>query len=135
MTTVVVAVDGGGGAGKSSFAARLVTCIGDAVVIPTDDFASWEDPLGGWPRVIEQVLEPLRNGCQPRWQRYDWRRRTLGEWTEVASMPTFVVLEGVGAMRREFNRYLSYASGSTRRAMRGSNEVWNAMVRRCGRGG
>lgn len=40
--TKLVAVDGPGGAGKSSLAAQLATAC-DATLIHTDDFASWDN--------------------------------------------------------------------------------------------
>src|SRR5215212_9991964 len=58
MSTRIVAVDGPGGAGKSTLAAALAAEL-DAPVVHTDDFASWDNPLDWWPRAIHQVLEPL----------------------------------------------------------------------------
>ncbi|MDQ6730128.1 MAG: (d)CMP kinase [Actinomycetota bacterium] len=58
MRCRVVAIDGPGGAGKSTLAALVAREL-DAQVGCTDDFASWDQPLEWWPRLIEQVLEPL----------------------------------------------------------------------------
>ena len=57
VMTRMVAVDGPGGAGKSSLAdwhAREL----DAQVVHTDDFASWENPVDWWPDLIERALQP-----------------------------------------------------------------------------
>ena len=59
MSTKIVAIDGRGGAGKSSLAERLAQELGGAQILRTDDFASWENPLDWWPRLIEEALEPL----------------------------------------------------------------------------
>lgn len=107
MPTAVIAIDGGGGAGKSTLAHRLSDAL-RAPVIPTDDFASWDKPIDWWPRLIEQVLEPLRRGEPARWQRYDWEQRRLGGWAELPPHPPRVILEGVSAMRSEFEPYLTY---------------------------
>ena len=48
MTTKIIAIDGPGGAGKSSFAEQLSQNLGNAPILHTDDFASWENPLN-WP--------------------------------------------------------------------------------------
>src|SRR5690349_15944670 len=59
--TRIIAIDGPGGSGKSSLAEWLTPPL-DAQVIHTDDFASWEDPVDWWPRLVELALEPLAEG-------------------------------------------------------------------------
>jgi uridine kinase len=102
----VIAIDGLGGAGKSTLAAALATEL-EAVVIHTDDFASWDVPLGWWPRVLAEVLEPLSEGRAARFQRYDWDRRELAEWREVAPGGV-VILEGVSSSRVAFRPFLAF---------------------------
>ncbi|MFH8411509.1 uridine kinase [Streptomyces sp. NPDC018019] len=94
----LIAVDGPGGSGKSTFAQRLAAALGGAQTVPTDDFASWEDPLGWWPRLEEQVLGPLGTGRAGRYQRYDWGRREPAEWHDVP-IAEAVILEGVSSSR------------------------------------
>ncbi len=57
----LIAIDGHGGSGKSTLAALLSEEL-SAEIIHTDDFASWNKPLDWWPRLVEQALEPVRNG-------------------------------------------------------------------------
>ena len=97
MVTRVVAVDGHGGAGKSTLAARLADAL-HAPVVHTDDFASWDDSLGWWPRMIGQVFEPLATGDVARFQRYDWSSRSREEWVEIPPSDCLIV-EGVSASR------------------------------------
>jgi uridine kinase len=105
MQCRVVAIDGPGGAGKSTLAARVADGL-DAQIICTDDFANWEEPLEWWPRLIEQVLDPLGRNQPGRYQRFDWDTRQLAEWREVP-VAAFLVLEGVSASRAAFAPYLS----------------------------
>jgi uridine kinase len=108
MTTKVIAIDGPGGSGKSTLAGRLSRGLGDAPIVHTDDFASWDTPLEWWPRLLLQVLEPLAVNNPARYQRYDWETRSLAEWHEI--QPTaFVILEGVSASRAVFRPFLSYS--------------------------
>jgi uridine kinase len=107
MSTRVVAVDGLGGAGKTTLSRRLARALGDAPIVKTDDFASWDNPLDWWPRLLEQVLEPLSVNQPARYQRYDWDERRLAEWHDVAP-GGLLVLEGVSASRVAFRPYLSY---------------------------
>jgi uridine kinase len=104
----LVAVDGPGGAGKSTFARRLVDALDDAVLVATDDFASWEEPLNWWPRLEEQVLGPLGAGRPGRFRRYDWARGELAGWRDVP-LAECVVVEGVSAARRAVAARLSLA--------------------------
>ncbi len=102
----LVAVDGPGGAGKSTFAAALAGELG-APVVHTDDFASWDNPIDWWPRLLDQVIEPLVDGQSARYQRYDWGSESLAEWIDVDPVPV-VVIEGVTAGRAEWRRHLSF---------------------------
>jgi len=108
MSTRVIAIDGPGGAGKSSLALKLAVALNHPTLIHTDDFASWDVPTEWWPRLIEQVLEPLSRNRPAHYQRYDWDRQTLAEWHDVAPAD-FVILEGVSASREAFQPYLSFS--------------------------
>ncbi len=106
MSRVVLAIDGPSGAGKSTLAARVAKQLGGAAVIHTDDFASWDNPLDWWPRLLDQVLRPLSEGLTARYQRYDWDLKQLAEWHELQP-GDYLMVEGVSAARREFRPYLS----------------------------
>lgn len=108
MTTRIIAVDGPGGAGKSSFAEQLAQNLGNAPIIHTDDFASWDNPLNWWPRLIEQVLEPLSHNETARYQRYDWSTKHLAEWHEIQPA-AYLILEGVSSSREAFRPYIIYS--------------------------
>jgi uridine kinase len=108
VPTAIIAIDGCGGAGKSTLAAKLAEALGDAPIVSTDDFASWDNPNDWWPRLLHEVLEPLRNGQPARYRRYDWASRRLENWIDVPAAPTWLILEGVGAARLEFEPYLTF---------------------------
>jgi uridine kinase/RimJ/RimL family protein N-acetyltransferase len=106
MRCRVLAIDGPGGSGKSTLAILVARELGDAPVIHTDDFASWDDQFGWYVRLIDQVLKPLASGLPARYQRYDWDRKELAEWHELEPVD-FLIVEGVGASRRAMSPYLS----------------------------
>jgi hypothetical protein len=87
--TRLVAVDGRGGAGKTTFAARLAAALDDAPVAHTDDVA---DRVGHpwWPTLEELVLRPLGAGAP-------WTDPRTGARRPV---PPVLVVEGVSASRR-----------------------------------
>ena len=103
----LVAIDGPGGSGKSTFALRLSEAAGGAPIVHTDDFASAEDSLGWWPRLLEQVIEPLSRGVTATYQRYDWPSCALAEWHVVEAAP-IVLIEGVSSGRSEWLAQLSF---------------------------
>ena len=103
----LVAVDGPGGAGKSTFARELSEAAGDAPVVHTDDFAAADNPINWWPRPLEQVIEPFARGDAAHYQRYDWPSETLAEWHTIEPAP-IVIIEGVSAGRSEWAAHLSF---------------------------
>ena len=102
----IVAIDGCGGAGKSTFAEALSAELGGCSIVHTDDFASWDQPLDWWPRLLDQVLIPLSRSEPACYQRYDWDAKELVDWLSVESET--VILEGVSSTRREFRPFLAY---------------------------
>ncbi|HET9142806.1 uridine kinase [Actinophytocola sp.] len=100
----LVAIDGPSGSGKSVLADRLVAGwrdVGVAVgLVRTDDFATWDEPVGWWPRLVAGVLEPLADGRPGRYQRVEWvdGRPRPGDWVPV-DVPEVLVVEGVSAGR------------------------------------
>ncbi|MGV9778323.1 uridine kinase family protein [Streptosporangium sp. NPDC003464] len=96
----VVAVDGPGGSGKTTFAGRLARALG-AQVIHSDDFpVPWDEPPVTWFRQVEeQVLGPLAAGRPGGYRRYDWAAGTFTDWVDVPVAPV-LLLEGVSTARR-----------------------------------
>lgn len=102
--TVLVAVDGHGGSGKSAFAGRVAGHTGDVRVVHTDDFANLGITEGlDVERLRRQVIEPLRRGEPARYQRFDWPSRRLAEWHDLKAGGV-VIVEGVSSLRREFGQ-------------------------------
>ena len=111
--TRLVAIDGRGGAGKSSLARRLAEYLENTTIVEVDDFWLPRDVRPDrqtvvnepgsdydWVRLRDQVIEPLRRGEPGRYQRYDWETDTLAEWHDVPVGGT-VVVEGVFSLRQE----------------------------------
>jgi hypothetical protein len=98
----LVGVDGPSGSGKSTLAARLATRA-SAPVVQIDDFVSWSDFAGWWPRFEREVLTPLVSGADAHYQVRDWANdeygTSLGGWKTLAWAP-LVILEGVTCTRR-----------------------------------
>jgi uridine kinase len=102
----VIAIDGLGGAGKSSLAALLAHEL-DAPIVRTDDFAHWDNPTGWWPELLAHALEPLAAGKPASYEPTSWHGE---EKVLVLIEPAeFVILEGVTASREAFRPYLAFS--------------------------
>lgn len=104
----LVAVDGRGASGKTTFAAKLSAALGGAPVVHTDDVASHDVPLAWWPLLEEWVLAPLADGRSGAIAPYDWTERRRRDRLVVPAAPV-VVLEGVSAARRAIRSRLTCA--------------------------
>jgi uridine kinase len=119
----LVAIDGTGGAGKSTLAAALARRLGGpgcAAIVHGDDFyrpmPAHErlllSPQEGyhqyfdWQRLRDQVLAPLASGQPARYQRYDWPAGQIpaGELHHLPPSGT-VLVEGVYTARSELAGY------------------------------
>jgi uridine kinase len=108
-TTRLVAVDGPSASGKTSFAGRLARATGAQVVHTDDLLDGWADQLTFWPRLEEQVLQPLRSGAAGGFHAYDWSTgRRSPAWTAVPPAPV-LILEGVSTARSAIRPELGLA--------------------------
>lgn len=71
-----------------------------AVLLHLDDlYEGWSGLDGVWPRLEEQVLEPLGRGEPGRYQQYDWEADRFAGWVDVP-VPSVLVVEGCGSAPR-----------------------------------
>jgi uridine kinase len=95
--TRVTAVDGPSGAGKTTLATALAAALGGAPVVHMDDlYPGWDGLAAAVPRLVEQVLDPLRAGLPAAYRRYDW---VAGRYAEEHPVPAaeHLVVEGVAS--------------------------------------
>jgi uridine kinase len=98
--TVLIAVDGRAGSGKTTLADDIAGAVAKAVVVHIDDFAGPLVPEWDWPRFRVQVLDPLLAGRPARYQRWEWNRDEPAEWHDIPAGGVLVV-EGVSCTRAE----------------------------------
>jgi hypothetical protein len=102
----VIAVDGRSSSGKSTFAGQLAACLPRAIVVHTDDIA-WHHSFFGWDSVmVEGVLEPVHRGEPVAFRPAAWADREREGSIDVPVGTRTVIIEGVGAARRELMPYL-----------------------------
>jgi hypothetical protein len=109
----LLAIDGPSGAGKSTFASQVVDELRgrqvNAALVSTDAFATWDDPVSWWPRLVEGVLAPLQAGNAGTYRRVDWSsgEPRPGELVRV-DVPEVLVVEGVSSGRTSVRPLLSW---------------------------
>ncbi|MFD9793787.1 uridine kinase [Streptomyces sp. NPDC059070] len=103
----LVAVDGHAGSGKSTFTGRLAAALGGAPVVHLDDLATHEEFFAWTARLRAQVLEPFARGEAGRLTAYDWHLRRFGPGARAVGPAPVVLIEGVGAGRREVRPWLA----------------------------
>jgi len=106
----IIGIDGPSGSGKSTLAARLARLSG-ASVIETDDFVSWNDFAGWWPRFDREVLDRLMAGHAARYRVRDWANDEFGtalNGYKTVPWAPLVIVEGVTCTRAEATTRLAY---------------------------
>lgn len=103
----IVAVDGRSGGGKSTLAAQLQRHIANAVIIHTDDVA-WHYSFFDWSDLlIDGVLRPVRTNRKIDFRPPAWESRGRQGSIAVSEECEVIILEGVGASRRELWPWLT----------------------------
>lgn len=98
--TVLVAIDGPGGAGKTVLARTIAAALPDVTVVGLDDFARPSVPGWDMERFVRDVLDPILADRPGRYQRWEWSTDRPAEWHDVA-VGGVVVVEGVSSTRHE----------------------------------
>jgi hypothetical protein len=98
---VVLAVDGRSSSGKTTLAARLADAVARSVVVHTDDVA-WQHSRFGWADLLnEGILIPARAGKPVTFRPPGWDKHQREGAILVPAGCTLLIIEGVGAARRE----------------------------------
>jgi hypothetical protein len=102
----IVAIDGRSSGGKTTLAGRLEAAIPGAATVHADDVAWWHSPFGWDDLMVEGVLEPLWRGEAVAFRPPAWEDRGRPGAIEVPAGASVVLVEGVGAGRRETVRFV-----------------------------
>ncbi|MGI8948287.1 MAG: uridine kinase family protein [Ornithinimicrobium sp.] len=138
----IIAVDGRSGSGMTSVATRLAQQIAHAVVLHTDHLA-WHESLFDWHGLlIEEILQPFIRGEAVSLRPPAWQARGREGSIEIPASTRVLVMEGVGAGRRELcewaDQLIWVQSDADQAAHRGierdggdadAEAFWNAWMR------
>ncbi len=105
----VVGIDGRSSSGKTSLARRALALLANASIVHTDDIA-WHYSAFDWAHLlVEGVLEPARSGRLVSFRPPAWDARGRSGSIEVPADTKLLLVEGVGASRREVRGLLDGA--------------------------
>jgi hypothetical protein len=102
----IIAVDGRSASGKTTLAAALHAVVPASAVVHTDDVA-WNHSFFGWTDLlVGGVLQPVRRGQPVVYRPPAWDASSRAGSIDVPVGLDLVVVEGVGAARRELMHLL-----------------------------
>src|SRR5918992_4027518 len=97
----MIAIDGRSASGKSTLAGLLQREVPASAVVHTDDVA-WHHSFFDWADLLAgEVLEPLRHGRPVHFRPPGWEARGRPGAIDLPAKLGMVLVEGVGAGRRE----------------------------------
>ena len=101
---VLIAIDGVCGAGKTTLAELLQKEIGNGVIIQLDDFYSPILQAADLQRLKEQVILPLHNHQEAKYQIYEWKSDSFSDW-HILKPEGIFIFEGVYALENNIRDY------------------------------
>ncbi len=103
--TMLIGVDGVGGAGKTTLSEYIKSNLDDVTIVQLDDFYLPELGRANRERVLQQVFIPLEKNTTANYQIYDWVNDSHEKIVSI-NPGGIVVVEGVYALHPDFaNRY------------------------------
>lgn len=103
--TLLVGIDGCGGAGKTTLAQKIKKSLENLTIVRMDDF--YFKDYFDWKRLKRQVLEPLSKNETAEYQRYSWLTESLAEWQTI-EVGGIVIVEGVYSTRKELADFYDF---------------------------
>ncbi len=102
----VIAIDGRGGAGKTTLARRLSTVLPASAVVHTDDVA-WHHAYFDWGALlVEHVLRPLHRGAAVDFRPDAWIAHDRPGSITIPAGADVIWVEGTGIIREELAPWL-----------------------------
>ena len=113
--TILIAVEGFGGSGKTTFANKLAESLENAYVISMDDFIikakltepTWDKGAFDRERLEKQVLIPATTEKEITYQKLIWETDTLSEPITVPKME-YLIVEGISSYHPTIAKYYDY---------------------------
>jgi len=103
----LVFIDGKGGSGKTSFAAKLAAAM-NANIVSTDDVAWWLDPIHWDDELLNGIIQPWLNGENAAYTPSGWIKKNRDGFITADSDKALIV-EGSGACRKRLRQLATFS--------------------------
>ena len=111
----LIAIEGFGGSGKSTVAARLAQSLLGAHVVGIDDFIvkeklaepSWDYGTFDRQRLEQEILKPAVNGRPIVYRKLQWETNTLSDPVAIPPVP-FLIVEGISSYHPDIAHYFDF---------------------------
>ena len=100
--TLLIGIDGVGGAGKTTLSQGLKENLPEVTIIQLDDFYSPKLGRADRERVLKEVFLPLEKDSPARYKVFEWKTNTMKE-ADPVHPGGIVVVEGVSALHTDFS--------------------------------
>ncbi len=112
---ILIAIDGFGGAGKSTIAQKLKDELGNTYVISIDDFIIKEklqeqtadETYFDRKRLEDEVLLPAKYGVPMHYRQLEWIENKLGDPIEVPTVG-YLIVEGISSTHPDIAKYFDF---------------------------
>ena len=112
---VIIGIEGYGGSGKTTIAKSLSEQLGNAYVVPLDDFiikaklteSSWDKGAFDRERLEQQVLVPATSGKNITYQKLIWESNTMSEPFNIPKVD-YLIIEGISSYHPNIAKYYDY---------------------------
>src|SRR5258708_3716719 len=113
---LLIGIDGGGGAGKTTFDNKLAEVLNATIIRLDDLYKAKKDRVHenqnsdvnidfDWERIEKEIFIPIRNNTPITYQFYDWSKDIITHSVEVPNDKTIIIEGGYSLQPRFFNDY------------------------------
>jgi uridine kinase len=113
--SILIAIEWFGGSGKTTFSNKLQKALEDSIVVHIDDFIikenlnenSWDKGAFDRSRLERQVLIPIKNNLEAKYQKLIWDTNTLSEHITLPQV-WYIIVEGISSYHPDIEMYYDY---------------------------
>ncbi len=103
---LLIAIDGRGGSGKTTFAKILQNKLSNSIIFHLDEF---NYPLikEDYQKLVKQIITPLKNNQKAIFQVYNYKNKIYKDFKKIDSNK-IIIFEGVTTLSLNLEKYFDY---------------------------